>query len=136
MKTISKIFTVIMLFLALFLTSCSKDDDNPATPTTPQRTLNGTWGGTSDHGAIISLTLVQDGSAVTGSGHIQIPSIDVNAACNVQGGTCDGSNVSLTLTSQILYDISYQGQFSADNVHKGMLNGSGVTDDKITFVKQ
>lgn len=132
MKAIVKIFAMLLIAaMASFFIACSEDEENPVVP--PKRTVTGSWTGTISVGGTMTLNLAQSGSTVTGTGFITAGSF--NQACTVPSGTCNDPDISLIIAIQGYQDVSYTGKFTADNIHKGNLNGSGFAGEAITFVK-
>jgi hypothetical protein len=97
------------------------------------RNVNGSWEGILEIGGTLTLTLTQNGNSVTGTGFFVQGSF--NVACTVPSGSCDGSIVSLTIDTEGFIPFTYLGTFTDDNVHTGHLNGSGFTNESITFTK-
>jgi len=132
MKILLKIFAMLLIAaMASFFIACS-EDENPVVDD-PDPTVSGNWTGTISTGGTITLNLAQNGNAVTGTGFITAGSF--NQACTVPSGTCTYPDISLIIAIQGFQDVSYTGKFTADNIHKGNLNGSGFTGEAITFVK-
>ena len=120
---------IVILLATLGLIACGGDAS-----TAPNASLNptGTWRGTSN-GYTLSLTLVQTGSTVTGSGQL---TGSIGSLAITTSGTFVAPNVSLTLNTQGYLPMNYAGPMANGSTINGTLNGSGFTNVTIPLSKQ
>jgi hypothetical protein len=117
---------IIFAVLAVALLACGGDS------TAPKLTdVTGAWTGTSG-GVSMSLTLVQTGTTVTGSGNL---TGGTTAIAVTASGTYAPPNLSLTLQSPGYQPINYAGTLANPDLINGTLNGSGFTNIALPITK-
>ena len=117
----------ILFAAALVLAAC--DNSTGPAPYTAQ----GSWSGQETAGAtVISLTLSQQGEAVSGTGTVEgARTIQVTAT-----GSAVSANFELTLTSPGYQPVQMTGAFTARNEIEAYMMGSGFYGDQILLHRQ
>jgi hypothetical protein len=146
-----RLMKCVLIAAALVSTACG--DEMPTDPTDPPTTLTGTWRGNvgvSNITAMMTWTLTQTGSAVTGPAVIALPSGAVLLNGNV-AGTLSGSTLPFTLTvppGGIPTQPGCSGQITGANTVTGSstMNGTytvasstcttGLTNGTFTLTRQ
>jgi hypothetical protein len=116
-----------ILALALLVTLAACGDDKPTQPAAA--TATGTWAGTIE-GQQLTLTLVQNGGAVSGTGTMSNTPSGTRALTAT--GTFTAPNLTLTLSSGTAAPMALQGAVSG-NALTATLSGSGWTGEAITM---
>lgn len=113
-----------LLPVLALLAACGGDSN------APEQTMTGTWRGTVSS-ATMTLSLSQSGRDVTGNGTL----IGASTVALTVSGTATLPAFSMTLASGGFQSINFAGQMGTKTL-TGTLNGSGFTNDAVTFTKQ
>jgi hypothetical protein len=118
---------VLTAVLCSLLVACGSES-----ATAPKPSVGGTWSGTVA-GQTLSLTLIENSGAVTGTGTITNTPTGTRALTVT--GTFVSAKLAATMSSGTLQPIALQATVAASTM-TGALTGSGFTGEGITLNRQ
>ena len=121
------------LVLAGIAAACGGNDSTAPKGQVGQ--IAGHWSGAANFGGLtFSADFTQQGNTVGGSGSYDSPV--GSGPFTVSSGHIDGSNVTLTLTSELLGTATYTGEFETADRISGMLATESYSNVALTIERQ